>query len=505
MERAHAAVPETDGELEMVIGLEVHCQLRTRSKIFCACATTFGAAPNSATCPVCLGLPGALPVLNAEAVALAVRAALALGCTVHDRSEFARKHYFYPDLPKGYQISQFDAPLATGGGVDVSADYDGSRIVRLHRIHMEEDAGKSIHDRFAGFTAVDLNRTGTPLIEIVSEPDLRSAADAAVYVRRLKQLLEYTEVSDANMEEGSLRVDVNVSIRTRGSTSLGVKREIKNLNTISGVERAIGVEFAQQRAMLGRGERIVQQTLLWDGARQALRTAREKEGSEDYRYFADPDLPPLRVFAATRARENAALPELPAARTARLKVHGGLSWTEAEQLTVERTFADFYEAVVGACREPKRAANWMLGVVLASWNARGVRADGAPVGAAHVAALITMEAAGELSNAAAKQLYAKLESEPGDPRTLAQAVGLLQVRDDDAIAAWVDAELEASRSEADRWFAGETKLLGVLVGRIMKRSGGAADPRRVNLLLTERLRQRTVGNVANNGGSSDAE
>ncbi|NUQ12105.1 MAG: Asp-tRNA(Asn)/Glu-tRNA(Gln) amidotransferase subunit GatB [Gemmatimonadaceae bacterium] len=284
----------------MVIGLEVHVQLLTKTKLFCPCSTAFGAPPNANTCPVCLALPGALPVLNRGAVRLAARAAYALGCTVHEESVFARKNYFYPDLPKGYQISQFDRPLATGGFLALE-DGPGARGVRIHRVHMEEDAGKSIHDRYPGHSAIDLNRSGTPLIEIVSEPDLRSAADAGVYLRRLKQILEYTEVSDANMEEGSLRVDANVSVRAAGADALGTKTEIKNMNSFSGVERALEVEFARQVALVERGERVVQQTMLWDAGSGTVRPARSKEESHDYRYFPEPDLPPLRLTSAVLA------------------------------------------------------------------------------------------------------------------------------------------------------------------------------------------------------------
>ena len=287
-------------DYEMVVGLEVHVQLKTANKAFCNCPTTFGAPPNVNTCPVCLALPGTLPVLNARAVELAVRAALALGSTVHERSVFARKNYFYPDLPKGYQISQYDRPLATGGALHA----DG-RDVRITRVHMEEDAGKSIHDRYTGATAIDLNRAGVPLIEIVSEPDMRSAQEARRYLQTLKQVLEYVEVSDVDMEKGSLRVDANVSARPRGSATLGTKTEVKNMNSFSGVERALESEFARQCAVLASGGRVIQQTMLWDGAKGEVRPARSKEQSHDYRYFPEPDLPPLRP-GPVAARQRAA-------------------------------------------------------------------------------------------------------------------------------------------------------------------------------------------------------
>jgi len=472
---------------ELVIGLEVHCQLRTERKIFCGCAVAFAAEPNRHTCPVCLGLPGALPVLNGHAVALAVRASLALGCTVHDTSVFARKNYFYPDLPKGYQISQFDRPLATGGAVTIGRAADGSpHRVRVHRVHMEEDAGKSVHDRFREASAIDLNRAGTPLVEIVSEPDLRSGAEAAAYARRLKQLLEYAEVSDANMEEGSLRVDVNLSIRPVGSDVLGTRTEIKNLNSFSAIERAVHLEFARQVAIRASGGAVEQQTLLYDDRRQQVRPARSKEGSHDYRYFPDPDLPPLRLSAHLIEAERAALPELPEARRERFASAYGLGETEIEQVLATRLLADRFEAVAAATGDPRRAANWMLGPVLASVNALGVSLDAHPVTPSRLAALIGLERAGEVSNTAARQLFALMETSGEDPRTLAEGAGLLQIRDDGALAAWVEAVLAEHPSEAARFLAGERKLQGVLVGLVMKKSGGAADPRKVNQLLTER-------------------
>jgi aspartyl-tRNA(Asn)/glutamyl-tRNA(Gln) amidotransferase subunit B len=472
---------------ELVIGLEVHCQLKTRSKIFCGCATSFGEAPNTNTCPVCLGLPGALPVLNAHAVELATRASLALGCTVHETSVFARKNYFYPDLPKGYQISQFDRPLATAGAIVVGVQADGTpRVIRVHRVHMEEDAGKSVHDRFADTSAIDLNRAGTPLVEIVSEPDMRSAAEAGAYARRLKQILEYADVSDANMEEGSLRVDVNISVRRVGETVLGTKTEIKNLNSFSAIERAVDIEYARQCRVLTEGGVIEQQTMLYDDKRQQVRPARSKEGSHDYRYFPDPDLPPLRVAASFVAEQSAALPELPPARRERFAAQYGLIDNEVEQLLATRELADRFESVASASGDAKRAANWMLGTVLASVNASGIALAAHPVAVERLAALIKLEAAGDLSNTAARQLFAMLEQQDGDPLELARATGLLQVRDDGALVGWIDEVFAESPAEAARFIGGEKKLQGVLVGLVMKKSKGAADPKKVNQLLGAR-------------------
>jgi aspartyl-tRNA(Asn)/glutamyl-tRNA(Gln) amidotransferase subunit B len=472
---------------ELVIGLEVHCQLKTRSKIFCGCATSFGDAPNANTCPVCLGLPGALPVLNAHAVELATRASLALGCTVHEASVFARKNYFYPDLPKGYQISQFDRPLATDGAVIIGARPDGSpHAIRVHRVHMEEDAGKSVHDRFADWSAIDLNRAGTPLVEIVSEPDIRSAAEAGAYARRMKQILEYAEVSDANMEEGSLRVDVNISIRPRGSETLGTKTEIKNVNSFSAVEKAVEIEFAQQVRVLESGGTIEQQTMLYDDKKNQVRPARSKEGSHDYRYFPEPDLPPLRLTAAYIEAQRAALPELPNAKRARFASQYGLGDAEIEQLVASRALADRYEAIAAASGDPRRAANWLLGTVLAAVNASGVSLAAHPVSVARLGALIRLEAAGDVSNTAARQLFTMLEQEDAEPLELAKRAGLLQVKDDSALVQWIDAVFAENPAEAARFVGGEKKLQGVLVGLVMKKSGGAADPKKVNQLLASR-------------------
>ncbi|MBL0890248.1 MAG: Asp-tRNA(Asn)/Glu-tRNA(Gln) amidotransferase subunit GatB [Gemmatimonadaceae bacterium] len=485
MSTPHTSAAGQDWEL--VIGLEVHCQLRTRSKIFCGCATSFGEAPNVNTCPVCLGLPGALPVINDHAVALAVRASLALECTVHDESIFARKNYFYPDLPKGYQISQFDRPLATSGQVVIGRQADGSpRVIRVHRVHMEEDAGKSVHDRFPQASAIDLNRAGTPLVEIVSEPDIRSAAEAAAYARRLRQILEYADVSDANMEEGSLRVDVNISIRPVGTSALGTKTEIKNLNSFSAIERAVEIEFARQVAVLTSGGHIEQQTMLYDDKRNVVRPARSKEGSHDYRYFPDPDLPPLRVTEAERQAQRDALPELPEARRTRFARDYGLPEVDIEQLLASRLLADRFEILVKESGDARRAANWLLGPVLASVNASGRALDAHPVSLARLGALIRLEAAGDVSNTAARQLFALLEQEDIEPRMLAEREGVLQVRDDSALVAWIDEVLAENPTEAARFVGGERKLQGVLVGLVMKKSKGAADPKKVNQLLAAR-------------------
>jgi aspartyl-tRNA(Asn)/glutamyl-tRNA(Gln) amidotransferase subunit B len=475
---------------EMVVGLEVHLQLKTRTKAFCRCSTAFGDPPNTNVCPVCLGLPGALPVLNTEAVALAARAALALGCTLHPRSVFARKNYFYPDLPKGYQISQFDRPLATGGRLTCLVG-DRSTEVGITRVHMEEDAGKSVHDRYAGATAIDLNRAGVPLVEIVSEPDMRSAAEAGAYLRHLKQVLEYCEVSDVSMEEGSLRVDANVSARRVGDTRLGTKTELKNLNSFSAVEKALEVEFARHVALLEAGGTVEQMTFRWDAATGTTVPARSKEGSHDYRYFPEPDLPPLVLSDAQIAGFAAAVPELPAARRARVRAEAGLGAAEAEVLTATRGLATYFEAVADAAGDAKAAANWVMGEVLAAANAAGIdpRAIGEqpPVEPARLGALIRLVKAGTLSNAAAKQVFAAMLDDPAAPDAIAQRLDLVQVGDDDALARWVDEVFAEHPAEAARYVGGERKLQGVLVGFVMKKSQGKADPKKVNQLLGARV------------------
>lgn len=470
------------GAWEMVVGLEVHVQLKTRTKAFCACSTNFGDAPNSNTCPVCLALPGALPVLNAHAVELATRAALALGCSVHERSVFARKNYFYPDLPKGYQISQADHPLATGGHVTLR---DGT-VLGITRIHMEEDAGKSVHDRFPGMTAIDLNRSGMPLIEIVGEPEIRGSAQAAAYLKALREILVYCGVSDCSMEEGSLRVDANISARPRGETTLRPRTEIKNLNSFSNVERALELEFARHVATYEAGGTIAQLTMLFDALRQEVRAARSKEESHDYRYFPEPDLPPLVLRMAWMEQQRAAIPELPAARRARFVDTLGLSAADAEVLTAERAVADYFEAVATAAGDGKGAANWVMGEVLAALNDSGGNIVAFPVAPARLVALIALVKGGTVSSTAAKTVFKAMLTDPADPKAIAERDGLVQVGDDSALRGWIDEVWAEHPDEAARFAAGENKLQGVLVGFVMKKSKGRADPKKVNQLLAAR-------------------
>jgi aspartyl-tRNA(Asn)/glutamyl-tRNA(Gln) amidotransferase subunit B len=469
---------------ETVIGLEVHVQLKNRSKMFCACSTSFGDPPNTNVCPVCLGLPGALPVPNEGAVRLAVRAAMALGCEVHRLSVFARKNYFYPDLPKGYQISQFEQPLATGGRLDIGTT-EKPQPIGITRLHLEEDAGKSLHDRFPGLTAVDFNRCGTPLIEIVSEPDLRTPEEARRYLTALKRILEYLEVSDCNMEEGSLRVDANLSVRRPGA-ALGTKQEVKNMNSFAAVERALQQLRDRQIAVLERGGTVELTTFT---ARLGdLKEMRVKEESHDYRYFPEPDLPPLDLasYRIDLADERRHLPELPRERQQRFEGAYQLSSYDAGVLTATRALADYYEAVVAAGAPPKDAANWVMGSALADLNEHKA---GLRVEPKRLAALIGIVGEQKVSHQAGKRVFAEMTTTPGSPLEIAQRLGLVQVGDADQLAAWVSGVLESHPAEARRFREGEEKLLAFFTGQVMKASRGKADPKRVQEILRERLKK----------------
>ncbi|HKW47124.1 MAG TPA: Asp-tRNA(Asn)/Glu-tRNA(Gln) amidotransferase subunit GatB [Gemmatimonadaceae bacterium] len=472
---------------EMVVGLETHVQLLTNTKAFCSCSSEFGASPNTNVCPVCLGLPGALPVLNERVVDLALRAALALECEIHPISIFARKNYFYPDLPKGYQISQYDRPIATAGHLTIDAGGGASARVGVTRVHIEEDAGKSVHDRYAGATAIDLNRAGVPLIEIVTEPDIRSSAAAGAYLRALKQLLEFLEVSDVNMEEGSLRVDANISARLAGESTFGTKTEVKNLNSFSAVERALEAEFSRQIAVLEAGQRVLQQTMLWDADTSTVRPARSKEESHDYRYFPDPDLPPLVIELAAIEKARRDLPELPRARRERYRERFALSAYDAEVLTATRSLGNYFEDVVKQHGDAKTAANWMMGEVMASLKTTKLDIEHFPIRPAELAELLDLVRDNVLSGTAAKRVFAIMASTGERAPQIAQREGLVQVRDDAPLRAWIEEVIAEHEAEARRLANGERKLLGVLVGFVMKKSSGRADPRRVNQLLAERL------------------
>ena len=479
---------------ETVIGLEVHVQLRTRTKMFCGCPTSFGDPPNTNVCPVCLGLPGALPVPNAEAVALAARGALALGCTVHETSVFARKNYFYPDLPKGYQISQYDQPLSTRGRVAFDSPDRGRIQVGITRLHVEEDAGKLLHDRFPGKTAVDLNRAGIPLAEIVSEPDLRSPAEARAYLTTLRQILVYAGVSDCSMEQGSLRVDANISIRPAGDPALGTKTEVKNMNSFANVERALEAERARQIALVEAGQKVEQVTLLFNAGTGQVKPTRSKEESHDYRYFPDPDLPPLVLTIPWIAEQRAALPELPDERRSRLETALGLPAYDARVLTSEPALAGYYEAVVAQGVDAKTAANWVMGDVMTQFNETG----SFPVSAGRLGELIGLVRDGTVSHQAAKRVFMEMASKPGEAAPeAAKRLGLVQVSDQSALSEWVTEVLAAHPAEVARFRGGETKLMGFFVGQVMKRSQGKADPKGVQPVLTEKLRE--AGGVKGEG------
>ncbi|MCZ6916669.1 MAG: Asp-tRNA(Asn)/Glu-tRNA(Gln) amidotransferase subunit GatB [Gemmatimonadetes bacterium] len=467
---------------ETVIGLEVHVQLATRTKMFCGCPTSFGDDPNTNVCPVCLGLPGALPVPNRTAIRLALRAALALDFTVHPTSIFARKNYFYPDLPKGYQITQFDRPLATQGRLSFASADGESVVVSITRLHLEEDAGKSIHDRLPGKTAVDCNRAGVPLVEIVTEPVIDSPANARAYLVELKRILQYLEVSDCNMEEGHLRVDANLSVRPAGSSGLGVKQEVKNMNSFATVERALEELRDLQVHTLEQNAAVEQAT--YGAATSELRVMRSKEATHDYRYFPEPDLPPLVLPADWVDLELATIPELPAAKRDRFVTQYEVSAYDAQVLSATPDLADYFEAVVTARAAAKTAANWVMGAVLRDAK----ESDGAlRVPPERLAELIRLVADRTVSNQAAKQIFRAMTTDGDAPAVIAGRLGVLQVRDDSQLGSWVEAVLAAHPDHVGRFRGGEKKLLGFFMGRVMQESGGKADPKRVNEILREKL------------------
>ena len=469
-----------------MIGLEIHVRLKTEHKLFCSDRAVFGSEPNTSICPVCMGLPGALPVLNSEAVNLALRTALAFGCTIHFESVWARKSYFYPDLPKGYQITQFEHPLATKGSVMFSGS-EGDMSVSIRRVHMEEDAGKLLHDRVPRVSAIDLNRAGTALVEIVTEPDLRIPADVRLFLGELKQTLEYVGASNCNMEEGDLRVDANISLRRSGSLRLGNKTEIKNVNSFSGVERALSLEISRQIAALDSGNTVGQQTLLWDDHKEELREMRSKEESHDYRYFPEPDLPPLKVTQEQVATAIESLPELPRERCSRFKDVYELKNYDAEVLTQSAANADYFEELVGIEIDPKVAAKWVTGPLQALMNERREDARTVPVRPAKIAALIGLIERGIVSESAAKSVLVILAQEGGNPSDIIEEQGLTQERDIGQLTSWVTEVLAKHSEEVARYRGGESRILGYLVGQVMNKSGGAADPRLARDLLIKQM------------------
>jgi aspartyl-tRNA(Asn)/glutamyl-tRNA(Gln) amidotransferase subunit B len=470
---------------EAVIGLEIHAQLLTATKIFCACPTAFGAPPNAHACPVCVGLPGALPVLNRKAVDLAVTAAVALGCDVHERSVFARKNYFYPDLPKGYQISQFEQPLATGGGLKLPASL-GEKFVRLTRIHMEEDAGKSLHEGFADSdrkTYLDYNRSGVPLIEIVSEPDMRSAEEAALFFETLRQILVWLRVNDGNMDEGSLRCDANVSVRRKGETRLGTKTEVKNVNSFRYLEKAIEYEIGRHIDVIEHGGRIVQETRLFDAAQGKTYSMRSKEEAHDYRYFPEPDLPPLIVSTERRRTIAAALPELPDERRRRFIEQYALPAYDAALLTQTRGVADYFEETARHAGNPKAASNWVMGEVLRNMKERQIDIEAVPVTPAALAGLIAIVDKGTISSTVAKDVFARMYDSGRAAADIVAAEGLAQISDSSSLEPLVHRIIAAHPDVIAEIRAGKDRKFQFLVGQVMKETKGKGDPKIVTELL----------------------
>jgi aspartyl-tRNA(Asn)/glutamyl-tRNA(Gln) amidotransferase subunit B len=476
--------------MEAVIGLEVHAELLTRSKIFCGCSASFGAPPNTHLCPVCLGMPGVLPVLNRRVVEFAIRAGLATHCSIAPSSVFARKNYFYPDIPKGYQISQYELPICTKGHIDVVLDGETKRV-GLTRIHMEEDTGKNVHDAHVSDSLVDFNRSGVPLLEIVSEPDMRTPAEAGAYLRMLRSILQYLEVCDGNMEEGSFRCDANVSVRERGAVAFGTKVEIKNMNSFRAVEKAITYEIARQEQAIADGETIVQETRHWDADREETRSMRSKESAHDYRYFPDPDLLNLAVEPGWVDEIRSTMPELPSTRRARFERELGLSAYDADVLTQRKDVADYFEAGVAAGAPPKDMASWTQTDILRI--VRDEKLDQAlvihdwPVEPTRLAKLIQLVTNGVVTRNTAKGLLPRLRGNDVDPETLVRAEGLAQVSDRGALEAAVRDIVARNPEQAAQFRAGKDKVMGFFVGQVMKATGGKANAQVVQELLRAAL------------------
>ena len=475
---------------EAVIGLEVHTELQTTTKIFCSCRTSFGADPNTNVCPVCLGLPGVLPVLNKKVLEYAVRAGLALNCEISRFSKFDRKNYYYPDLPKNFQTSQFDLPICEHGYLDVEVDGEKRRI-RITRAHMEEDAGKLVHHGTSitdsDYSLVDYNRTGTPLLEIVSEPDMRSAKEAVAYMEKMRAILQYVGISDCRMEEGSLRCDANVSVRPVGQKELGTKTEIKNINSFKGVERAIEYEAMRQAELLEDGGKVVQETRTWDEKEGVTKSMRTKEEANDYRYFPEPDLVPFTVSDEYIENIRKSLPELPDARKERYMKEYGLSSEDAVFMTNDKATADYFEAAVAAGADPKAAVNWLMGEFASQLSTDGIEIDKAPVSAENLAALLKLISQGTISGKIAKKVFATMWKEGGNPDDIVKAQGLVQISDTAELSKLVDEVVGNNPKAVEDFKAGKKKAVGALVGQIMKATKGKANPRVINELLNKKL------------------
>ena len=475
---------------EAVIGLEIHSELKTNTKIFCGCATKFGAEQNTQVCPVCLGLPGVLPVLNKRVVEFAIKAGLALNCTINKYSKFDRKNYYYPDLPKNFQTSQYDLPIAEHGYVDIETE-NGAKRIRILRIHMEEDAGKLVH---SGATItdsltsnVDYNRTGVPLIEIVSEPDMSTPEEARAYMEKIKSILEYIDVSNCHMEEGNLRADLNISLRPTGEKTLGTKAEMKNINSFKAVEDALSYEIERQEEILEDGGHIVQETRTWDPERGITKSMRSKEEAHDYRYMPEPDLVPIVTSEEEIEAYRKALPELPGARRERYMEAFGLSAYDAGILTASRALAEYFEACLADGADAKGAANWIMGDLAKNLNAEGKTIEQSPVEASRLAQMLKLIEKGTISSKIAKKVFAEMWTSSDAPEKIVEDKGLVQITDTKAIEAIVDAVIAANPKPVADYKSGNKKAVGALVGQVMKQSKGKANPQLVNQLLADKL------------------
>ena len=474
---------------EAVIGLEVHVQLGTKTKIYCGCPTGFGAPPNSNVCPVCLGMPGALPVLNRVVVEYAVKAGLALNCTIRDESIFSRKNYFYPDLPKGYQISQYDRPVAEHGFIDILID-DRHKRIGVTRAHLEDDAGKSIHDGYRDsdlYTYVDLNRTGTPLIEIVSEPDMRTSDEAYAYLTELKQLMQFIGVSECDMEKGQLRCDANVSVRKRGVEKLGTKAEVKNVNSFRFVKLALDYEIQRQIALIESGGKVVQETRLYNPGTGETYSMRSKEAAHDYRYFPEPDLLPLRISGAWLDELKSSMPELPPAKRQRFIEQYGIREYDAQVLTLTRAMSDYFETAAAVSGDARTAANWVMGDLAGALKAEGREITESPITAEKLGELVALIGKGGISGKLAKEIFPKMWATGDSATAIMDREGLRQISDTSALDAIIDEVLSKNTAQVEQYKGGKTTVIGFLVGQVMKASRGQANPQMVNDLLKKKL------------------
>ena len=474
-------------EWEVVIGLEIHAQLATKSKIFSGASTAFGAMPNTQACAVDLGFPGVLPVLNSEAVTMAVKFGLSVDAPISKRSVFARKNYFYPDLPKGYQISQFELPVVGKGSIDIELEDGESKTIGITRAHLEEDAGKSLHEDFQGKTGIDLNRAGTPLLEIVSEPDMRSAKEAIAYMKKIHSLVQYLEICDGNMQEGSFRCDANVSMRPKGQEEFGTRAELKNINSFRFVERAINVEIERQIDILENGGTVAQETRLYDSNKNETRSMRSKEDAMDYRYFPDPDLLPIVITDKEIEAIRATLPELPDAKKSRFIKEYKLSGEDAGNLTNSLEFADYFETVTKETSDSKLAANWVMGELTARLNKENLTIKSSPVSASQFAGLLIRIKDNTISGKIAKEVFDAMWNDGGDADSIIESKGLKQISDTGALEAMVAKVIANNPNQVEQFKAGKEKLMGFFVGQIMKQTQGKANPGQINALLKKKL------------------